>query len=134
MCCSRPVPPSGARTAIPASWSEAGRPAEEITPALFVSVRIDDGPDAGRTTMDAYARATYGMPLAELEGIQAVVTGAAEQVLTGLRRYVAAGARHLVLRLGALDLHGQRDQLDRLTDLIRPLTAAMPLTVRIDNG
>ncbi|MBP2703297.1 LLM class flavin-dependent oxidoreductase [Microbispora sp. RL4-1S] len=101
--------------------AEAGRRAEDVTPALFVSVRIDDGPEGGRRALDAYARTTYGMPLEELERIQAVVTGTAEQVLAGLRRYVAAGARHIVVRLGALDLREQRDQLDRVAELIRPL-------------
>jgi hypothetical protein len=48
------------------------------------------------------------MPLAELEKIQAVVTGRADEVRDGLARYVASGARHLVIRLGALDLRSQR--------------------------
>ncbi|WP_405086752.1 LLM class flavin-dependent oxidoreductase [Microbispora sp. NBC_01389] len=105
----------------------AGRRPGDVTPALFVSVWIDeDGPEAGRRALDAYARAAYGMPLEELERIQAVVTGTADQVLAGLRRYMAAGARHLVVRLGALSLHGQRDQLDRVAELIAPLRAARP--------
>jgi len=58
------------------------------------------------------------MPLGELEKIQAVVTGSADQVREGLARYVAAGARHIVIRLGALDLHSQRDQLERIAALI----------------
>ncbi|TLP51877.1 LLM class flavin-dependent oxidoreductase [Microbispora triticiradicis] len=105
----------------------AGRRPEDVTPALFVSVWIDeDGPEAGRRALDAYARVAYGMPLEELERIQAVVTGTADQVLAGLCRYVAAGARHLVVRLGALSLHGQRDQLDRVAELIAPLRRARP--------
>ncbi|MFJ9562756.1 LLM class flavin-dependent oxidoreductase [Streptomyces fuscichromogenes] len=96
----------------------AGRAAEDITPALFVSVRIDDDIESGRRALDAYARATYGMPLEELERIQAVVTGSANQVLQRLGQYVAAGVRHIVARLGALDLRSQRDQLERIADLI----------------
>ncbi|MGW7253646.1 LLM class flavin-dependent oxidoreductase [Streptomyces sp. NPDC054834] len=102
----------------------AGRAAEDITPALFVSVRIDDDVESGRGPLDEYARATYGMPLEELEKIQAVVTGSADQVLEGLRRYAAAGARHVVARLGALGLSAQRDQLERLADLIPAVRAA----------
>ncbi|MEU9340903.1 LLM class flavin-dependent oxidoreductase [Streptomyces sp. NPDC048278] len=98
--------------------ADAGRAAEDITPALFVSVRIDEDVESGRRALDGYARATYGMPLPELEQIQAVVTGSADQVLERLGRYVAAGVRHLVVRLGALDLRSQRDQLDRVADLI----------------
>ncbi|MEU2776281.1 LLM class flavin-dependent oxidoreductase [Streptomyces sp. NPDC007162] len=103
--------------------ADAGRAAGDITPALFVSVRIDDA-DNGRPALDAYARATYGMPLSELETIQAVVTGTADQVLERLGRYVAAGARHLVVRLGALGLRSQRDQLERVADLIPALRQA----------
>lgn len=121
-----PYPPdpddyaAGLRT-IRTAATGAGRTAEGLTPALFVSVRIDDDVESGRRALDDYARATYGMPLAELEKIQAVVTGSADDVLDGLTRYVAAGARHLVLRLGALDLRSQRDQLDRVAALIPAL-------------
>ncbi|MFC3578216.1 LLM class flavin-dependent oxidoreductase [Streptomyces yaanensis] len=104
--------------------ADAGRTAEDITPALFVSVRIDEDIESGRRALDAYARATYGVPLEELERIQAVVTGSADQVLKRLGRYVAAGVRHIVVRLGALDLRSQRDQLERAADLIPVLQTA----------
>jgi len=118
-----PYPPdpadyaSGLR-AIRMAAAVAGRAAGDITPALFVSVRIDDDIERGRRALDGYARATYGMPLEELEKIQAVVTGSADQVLERLGRYVTAGVRHIVVRLGALDLRSQRDQLERAADLI----------------
>ncbi|WP_406046986.1 LLM class flavin-dependent oxidoreductase [Kribbella sp. NBC_00889] len=100
--------------------ADSGRLAEQITPALFVSVRVGESP---RGSLDDYARANYGMPLAELEKIQAVVSGSAEQILDGLGRYVAAGARHLVIRLAALDLRSQHDQLERIAALIPDLQA-----------
>lgn len=102
----------------------AGRSAGDITPALFVSVHIADDIDSGRQALDAYARATYGMPLEELEKIQAVVTGTADQVGERLAQYVAAGARHIVGRLGALDLRSQREQLERFAELIPALRTA----------
>ncbi|MFD5536561.1 LLM class flavin-dependent oxidoreductase [Streptomyces sp. NPDC127079] len=124
-----PYPPAAAEYAsglreVRRAATEAGRAAEDVTPALFVSVRIEDDVETGRTALDAYARATYGMPLSELEQIQAVVTGTADQVLERLGRYVAAGARHLVVRLGALGLRSQRDQLERVADLIPALRPA----------
>ncbi|MFE8947222.1 hypothetical protein ACWDZ8_28910 [Streptomyces sp. NPDC003233] len=64
------------------------------------------------------------MPLAELERIQAVVTGSAEEVRARLTRFVEAGARHLVVRLGAVDLASQRDQLERVAALIPALKAS----------
>jgi alkanesulfonate monooxygenase SsuD/methylene tetrahydromethanopterin reductase-like flavin-dependent oxidoreductase (luciferase family) len=104
--------------------ADAGRTPAGITPALFVSVRVDEGVESGRQALDDYARANYGVPLAELEKIQAVVTGSADQVLEGLARYVAAGARHIVIRPGALDLHSQRDQLERIAALIPAVRAS----------
>jgi alkanesulfonate monooxygenase SsuD/methylene tetrahydromethanopterin reductase-like flavin-dependent oxidoreductase (luciferase family) len=104
--------------------ANAGRNPADITPALFVSVRIDEGVESGRQALDNYARASYGMSLEELEKIQAVVTGSAEQVHDGLARYVAAGARHIVVRLGALNLHSQRDQLERISALIPAVRAS----------
>ena len=95
-----------------------GRSAEAVTPALFVTVRVDTDEAAGRVQLDRYSRANYGMPLADLESIQAVVTGTAEQVTAGLGAYVAAGARHLVLRLGAIGLSAQREQLDAVAALV----------------
>ncbi|MFD6281058.1 hypothetical protein ACFWFI_36700 [Streptomyces sp. NPDC060209] len=47
----------------------AARPADDVTPALFVSVRVDDGVEKGRRALDDYARAAYGPPLEELEKI-----------------------------------------------------------------
>ncbi|MEW1833146.1 LLM class flavin-dependent oxidoreductase [Streptomyces sp. NPDC088196] len=101
--------------------TDAGRAPEAVTPALFVTVRIDEADEdtahAHRAT-DDYARATYGMPLAELAKIQAVVAGPAEQVTERLNRYVTAGARHLVIRPAALNLPAQREQMERVAALI----------------
>ncbi|MGW2964582.1 LLM class flavin-dependent oxidoreductase [Streptomyces sp. NPDC001220] len=124
-----PYPPEPADYAsglrdIHGAAADAGRTADSITPALFVSVRIDDDIEGGRRALDGYARATYGMPLKELEKIQAVVAGSADQVRERLGQYVAAGVRHVVVRLGALGLHSQRDQLERVADLIPAVQAA----------
>lgn len=101
--------------------TDAGRAPEVVTPALFVTVRIDEADEdtaqAHRAT-DDYARATYGMPLPELAKIQAVVAGPAEQVTERLNRYVTAGARHLVIRPAALNLPAQREQMERAAALI----------------
>jgi alkanesulfonate monooxygenase SsuD/methylene tetrahydromethanopterin reductase-like flavin-dependent oxidoreductase (luciferase family) len=102
--------------------AEAGRSQDAITPALFVSVRVDRSLPSGRRALGDYAQVNYGMPLEELEKIQAVVTGTAADVTESLRRYVAAGARHIVIRLGALGLHSQRDQLEQVAALIPALS------------
>jgi alkanesulfonate monooxygenase SsuD/methylene tetrahydromethanopterin reductase-like flavin-dependent oxidoreductase (luciferase family) len=102
--------------------AQAGRSPDAITPALFVSVRVDRSLPSGRRALGDYAQVNYGMPLEELEKIQAVVTGTAADVTESLRRYVAAGARHIVIRLGALGLHSQRDQLEQVAALIPALS------------
>ncbi|MFJ9605192.1 LLM class flavin-dependent oxidoreductase [Kitasatospora sp. NPDC101176] len=99
---------------------EAGRDPGAVTPALFVNVRIDRDAAAAREVMDAYALANYGLPLAEVERIQAVALGTPEEVAAVLDRYAAAGARHVVARLGAMDLAGQAEQLERLAALTLP--------------
>jgi alkanesulfonate monooxygenase SsuD/methylene tetrahydromethanopterin reductase-like flavin-dependent oxidoreductase (luciferase family) len=104
--------------------AQAGRPPASITPALFVSVRVDTSLHAGRRALEDYAIANYGMPLEDLEKIQAIITGPPRRVIESLSRYIAAGARHVVVRLGALDLHSQRDQLERVAALIPSLRDA----------
>jgi hypothetical protein len=89
-----------------------------------VSVRVDSSIQSGRRALDDYANANYAMPLEELEKIQAIVTGTPQHVIESLGRYITAGARHVVLRLGALDLHSQRDQLERVAALIPSLRLA----------
>ncbi|MFF4505046.1 LLM class flavin-dependent oxidoreductase [Streptomyces sp. NPDC001401] len=103
--------------------ADAGRVAEDVTAALFVTVRVDEDAERGRRALDEYARANYGMPLEELEKIQAVVTGSADEVRDGLARYLAAGARHVVCRPAAMGLRALREQMEGIADLIPALRA-----------
>ncbi|MFD0691420.1 LLM class flavin-dependent oxidoreductase [Actinomadura fibrosa] len=98
----------------------AGRPAHAVTPALFASVLVAPDVAAGRRTLQEFCLANYRLPLDEVERIQAVATGTAEQVAARLAEYTAAGARHLVLRLGATDLPSARDQLERIASDVLP--------------
>jgi len=56
-----------------------------------------------------------------LEQIQAVAGGPPEVVAEKLRGYVAAGARHLVVRIATTDLESQREQLERIIGLKKHL-------------
>ncbi|GIE28435.1 N5,N10-methylene tetrahydromethanopterin reductase [Actinoplanes italicus] len=98
--------------------SAAGRDAGAITPAMFVTVLIDEDPGSAFTEMEKFATRTYGMPLGELGKVQAVVTGTPAHIGATLTRYIDAGARHVVIRPAALGLHSQREQLERAADLI----------------
>jgi alkanesulfonate monooxygenase SsuD/methylene tetrahydromethanopterin reductase-like flavin-dependent oxidoreductase (luciferase family) len=123
-----PYPPDPADyqaglAAVRLAAADAGRAADAVTPALFVSVIVTDSVASGRAALDDYARASYGLPLEELEKVQALVAGPAEHVAAQLGRYVAAGARHLVCRIGAKDLRAQREQLERIAGLMPLLSA-----------
>jgi alkanesulfonate monooxygenase SsuD/methylene tetrahydromethanopterin reductase-like flavin-dependent oxidoreductase (luciferase family) len=97
--------------------AEAGRGAAAVTPALFVSVAVTDTVERGRELLAAFAEASYGMPLDQLEQIQALAAGPPEAVAEKLHGYVAAGARHLTVRIATTTLQSQREQLEHIIKL-----------------
>jgi alkanesulfonate monooxygenase SsuD/methylene tetrahydromethanopterin reductase-like flavin-dependent oxidoreductase (luciferase family) len=104
-------------TAVRAAATAAGRDPAAITPALFVSVAVTDTVERGRDLLAAFAKASYGLPLEQLEQIQALAAGPADVVADQLRGYLAAGARHLVVRIATTSLESQRDQLEQVIKL-----------------
>jgi alkanesulfonate monooxygenase SsuD/methylene tetrahydromethanopterin reductase-like flavin-dependent oxidoreductase (luciferase family) len=124
-----PYPPDPADygtglAAIRAAAAESGREAAPFTPALFVNTLLTDAADGGRAALDAYTRANYGLPLEEAGKIQAMAAGTPEAVVEQLGRFVAQGARHLILRVALADIPAQLAQLDRLVAL-RPALDAL---------
>lgn len=117
-----PYPPSTAEyasglAAVRAAAAGAGRDAAAVTPALFVSVAVTDTVEQGRELLGTFARASYGLPLEQLERIQALAAGPIDVVAEKLRGYVAAGARHLAVRIATTSLETQREQLEHLIKL-----------------
>jgi alkanesulfonate monooxygenase SsuD/methylene tetrahydromethanopterin reductase-like flavin-dependent oxidoreductase (luciferase family) len=117
-----PYPPSADRyanglAAVRAAAAEAGREADAMTPALFVSVAVTDTVERGRELLGTFAEASYGLPLDQLEQIQALAAGPPEMVAEKLHGYVAAGARHLVVRIATTSLESQREQLEHIIKL-----------------
>jgi alkanesulfonate monooxygenase SsuD/methylene tetrahydromethanopterin reductase-like flavin-dependent oxidoreductase (luciferase family) len=100
-----------------AAAAEAGRDAAAVTPALFVSVVVTDTVERGRELLRTFAEASYGLPLEQLEQIQALAAGPVDVVADKLRRYVAAGARHLAVRIATTSLESQREQLEHIIKL-----------------
>lgn len=107
-----------------AAAADAGRRPDALTPALFVTVLVTDDPGAGRRALADYALASYRMPLEVVETVQLLVAGPAAEIRAVLDRYVDAGARHLVFRIGALDLATQLDQLELVSTLYDALPVA----------
>ncbi|HZR48953.1 MAG TPA: LLM class flavin-dependent oxidoreductase [Streptosporangiaceae bacterium] len=107
--------------AVRAAAASAGRTADEITPALFVSVVLTDTVERGRDLLATFSQASYGLPLEQLETIQALAAGPADHVAAKLSGYVATGARHLVVRIATTSLASQREQLERIITLKKRL-------------
>jgi alkanesulfonate monooxygenase SsuD/methylene tetrahydromethanopterin reductase-like flavin-dependent oxidoreductase (luciferase family) len=95
----------------------AGRDPAAVTPALFVSVAVTDTVERGRALLQTFAQASYGLPLDQLERIQVLVAGPPDVVAEQLRGYVAAGARHLAVRIATTSLETQREQLEQIVKL-----------------
>ena len=103
-------------------WSEvrslataAGRDPETVTPALFATAVVTDDVADGRRQLDDYCQAVYRAPAAVVETIQVMFVGSADAVADGIGRYVKAGARHILVRMGTLQ-HGE--QLDQLASAL----------------
>lgn len=103
------------------AWRQIRARADElgrsVQPAMFATVALGSDADRAGTELDDYVRAYYRRPLAEMAAFQAYRAGRAADILDWLRGYVAAGARHLVLRLGSFDPAGQ---LERLVEKVLP--------------
>lgn len=108
-----------------AAATAAGRPPDAVTPALFTTVLITDGRTDAHRALDEYTRTTYRLPLTTVETIQLFFAGPPDVVRAGLDRYIEAGARHILCRIAALDLDKQREQLERVSDLL-PRRAGEP--------
>ncbi len=97
----------------------AGRASDAVTPALFVTLLIADDIQAGWHALGDYTQAVYRRAIEVVETIQLLITGPLEHVAAELDRYIAAGARHIVCRIGTLDPRSQRDQLELISTLCR---------------
>lgn len=101
-------------SAVQRAAADASRLADAVTAGLYLTVLITDDVETGRQLLDVYTRANYGMPLETLETIQLLVAGPRELVRERLQQYVAAGARHMVCRIGVLGIGRQANQLEQL--------------------
>jgi alkanesulfonate monooxygenase SsuD/methylene tetrahydromethanopterin reductase-like flavin-dependent oxidoreductase (luciferase family) len=82
-----------------------GQAVRDITPALYATVNLNDDKARADEELDEYVRAYYGQPLDVMRYVQAIRGGSVQECLDWLARYVDAGARHLILRIGSLTAH-----------------------------
>ncbi|MGW0179874.1 LLM class flavin-dependent oxidoreductase [Nocardia sp. NPDC003345] len=113
-----PYPPDPAdyATALATIRDTAARP---VTPALFATVFVDDDARRGAKALDEYCRATYQMPLESVSRIQVMMTG--PDLPARLARFVEAGARHILLRIGAVVSATFTEQLVEVGELLSVL-------------
>jgi alkanesulfonate monooxygenase SsuD/methylene tetrahydromethanopterin reductase-like flavin-dependent oxidoreductase (luciferase family) len=93
---------------------DAGRDADAVTPALFVTVFLTDDAEGGRDALDRFATGTYGFGIDVVEQIQAFAVGTLDAVTARMASFIDAGARHLVCRVGVLEPDEFIEQLKKL--------------------
>ena len=77
---------------------EAGRNAEDVVGALYLTMVIDDDADKAQQQINAYLEEYYGVSAKILTKRQACYAGSAAGAAEWLQGYADAGATHLVLR------------------------------------
>jgi alkanesulfonate monooxygenase SsuD/methylene tetrahydromethanopterin reductase-like flavin-dependent oxidoreductase (luciferase family) len=82
--------------------ARAERDLGAITPALYATVMLDEDAAHAERELERYVRGYYGLPLEGMRQLQAFYAGGVEGCIRWLGDYIAAGARHLVLRFGTL--------------------------------
>ncbi|GAA4618386.1 LLM class flavin-dependent oxidoreductase [Actinoallomurus liliacearum] len=108
----------------------AGREPAAVTPALYVTVLPQDDPERARAELDAYVRAYYGSSLDDMATLQAFIAGTPDQCAERLAAYADAGARHFVIRVGALDASPHLETVARIAEAVRAETRVVAGSVR----
>lgn len=88
----------------------------QVTPALFATVFVDDDARRGAKALDDYCQSTYRMPLESVARIQVMMTG--PDIAAQLGQFAEAGARHILLRIAAVDPATFDEQLAAVAELL----------------
>jgi alkanesulfonate monooxygenase SsuD/methylene tetrahydromethanopterin reductase-like flavin-dependent oxidoreductase (luciferase family) len=111
-----PTSPSAAAHAagwdrVRAAAQQAGRKLDAVTPAVFLTVCLDDDPRVAEAALAPYMAEYYGLPYEVMRKVQGVFAGTPDACAAWLRSHLDAGATHVVLR--SPDLAGQLEVLAR---------------------
>ncbi len=88
----------------------AGRAPDAVTPAMYVTISIDDDAGKADAALNAYLENYYSLPADRLRRQQAAFAGSQAAVAAWLRGFVEAGCRHLCIRPVGED-HAQMDRI-----------------------
>ncbi|QKG22589.1 LLM class flavin-dependent oxidoreductase [Actinomadura verrucosospora] len=89
-----------------------------VTPALYLTLCLDADPERARRRLRAFIENYYDAPLEAIGAIQAMFAGTPEDAAAWLNGYVAAGARHIVVRFATGD---HESALEEFAGRVRPL-------------
>lgn len=106
----------------PAAYARAWQTIQQqatraVTPAMYATIVLDTDSERAQTELEGNVRQYYRRSLMEMSTIQAYFGGTAEDCADWLTRYLDAGATHLILRLGSLNV---RRQLDLVAENLLP--------------
>ncbi|WP_019890683.1 LLM class flavin-dependent oxidoreductase [Streptomyces purpureus] len=85
------------------SIEEGAPPRRPVTPTLYATLCVDRDAERAGMRLRASVECYYDAPLEKIASVQALFAGTPRQAVDRLAGYVAAGARHLVIRLATDD-------------------------------
>ncbi len=95
---------------IQAAARAAGRPADAVAGAAYVTLALDASKAAAEQRLHAFLETYYSAPAAAMMARQATYAGPVEGCVEWLQRWIDAGARHLALRFAGGDQLAQVDE------------------------
>ena len=98
---------------------KAGRDPDSLEIGVYLTIAVADDPSEAARLMDAYIRAYYGVPAEVMARGMAIHAGTLESAEEWTDAYLAAGARHVVVRLGHPTLSDYNETVRRLFEALR---------------
>ena len=96
---------------IQAAARAAGRPADAVTGAAYVTLALDPNPAAAEQRLHAFLETYYSAPAAVIMKRQATYAGSIEGCVEWLGRWIKSGAQHISLRFAGGDQLAQVDEV-----------------------
>ncbi len=97
---------------------EAGRSADDITPAIYTTVVVGEKAEA-EAALAEHSSLYYGVPHEVIGKQQGSVAGSAGEAMEWIRGFIDAGATHVCIRVGSADIDNQFDQLAGMLDELK---------------
>jgi alkanesulfonate monooxygenase SsuD/methylene tetrahydromethanopterin reductase-like flavin-dependent oxidoreductase (luciferase family) len=95
---------------IQAAARAAGRPADAVTGAAYVTLALDPDRVTAERRLHGFLETYYAAPARVLMARQATYAGPLEGCVEWLQRWIAAGCRHLMIRFAGGDQLAQVDE------------------------